>query len=74
MIKTFTPNDVVRYAYYETLEDENEIIEHILLTDPEMQTLYQDALMLQHQMPRVLMHPPDRVTNRILEFAQHFSR
>jgi hypothetical protein len=73
MIKTFTPNDVIRYAYHETLEDENETIEQILLTDPEMQTLYQDALMLQHQMPRVLMHPPDRVTDRIMAYSRYFS-
>jgi hypothetical protein len=74
MIKTFTPNDVIRYAYQETPEEDNETIEQILLTDPEMQSLYQDALTLQRQMPRILRQPSGSVTNRILEYSRQFSR
>jgi len=72
MIKTFTPNDVIRYAYHETPEDENETIEQILLTDPEMQTLYDDALMLRHQVPLAVLHPSDRVTDRIMAYSRYF--
>jgi hypothetical protein len=74
MIKTFTPNDVIRYAYQETPEEDNETIEQILLTDPEMQSLYQEALTLQRQMPRILLQPSGSVTNRILEYSRQFSR
>jgi hypothetical protein len=72
MIKTFTPNDVIRYAYQETPEDENQMIEQVLLTDPEMQALYEDVLMLRRQMPLTMLHPPDPVTIRIMEYSQHF--
>lgn len=73
MIKTFTPNDVIRYAYQETPEEDNETIEQILLTDSEMQSLYQDTLTLQRQMPRILLQPSSSVTNRILEYSRQFS-
>jgi hypothetical protein len=72
MIKTFTPNDVIRYAYQETPEEENQVIEQALLTDPEMQALYEDVLMLRRQMPLTMLHPSDPVTFRIMEYSQHF--
>lgn len=73
MIKTFTPNDVLRYAYQETPEEENELIEQMLLTDPAMQAFYQEILDLQHQINQVHLEPSDSVTNRILDFSRNFS-
>jgi hypothetical protein len=48
------------------------VIEQALLTDPEMQALYEDVLMLRRQMPLTMLHPSDPVTFRIMEYSQHF--
>jgi hypothetical protein len=72
MIKTFTPNDVLRYAYQETPQEENELIEQMLLTDPAMQAFYQEVVDLQNYINRVRIEPSGAVTSRILEFSRNF--
>lgn len=74
MIKTFTHNDVIRYAYQETPEEDNTTIEQILLTDPEMQAFYQDVLVLRNQVNLIYMQPSEKVSNRILDYSAQFMK
>ena len=42
MIRTFTQDDVIRYVYHETSEEESQEIEKAMLCDAELQTMYKE--------------------------------
>ncbi len=71
MIKTFTPNDVIRYVYEETLEEENELIASLLLTDTELQEFYYELLAIKNDLNKVYFGPSESVTQQILEYARN---
>lgn len=69
MIKTFTPDDLLRYLYQDTTADESKEIEIALLTDERLQEeweqLQQDVQLLDSQ----LLQPSGAVTDRIMQWA-----
>ena len=72
MIKTFTPNDVIRYVYDETLEEENELIANLLLTDTEMQEFYYELLAVKNNLSKVFFGPSETTTQQILHYSRSF--
>lgn len=71
MIKTFTQNDVIRYVYEETLEEENELIANLLLTDTEMQDFYYELLAIKNDLNKIYFGPSESVTQHILDYSRN---
>ncbi|MBC7891104.1 MAG: hypothetical protein H7Y12_02725 [Sphingobacteriaceae bacterium] len=72
MTKTFTHDDVIRYAYAETTEEENAGMEEALMADSDLLDVYLDLVDLKIGLDRAELTPPDRVVNRILAFSQNY--
>jgi hypothetical protein len=72
MIKTFTPNDVIRYIYKETSEEESILIAYTLLTDTELRTFYEEMKGMKQEISKLMNEPSERTLGRILTF-QRFS-
>lgn len=72
MTKTFTLDDVLRYAYEETTEEENGLIEDALVADPALLEFYLDTIDLKAGLNRAEVSPSDRVVDNILAFSQKY--
>lgn len=72
MTKTFTLDDVLRYAYEETTEEENSLMEHALLADSILLEYYLDTIDLKAGLDRALLTPSDRVVGNILAFSRNY--
>jgi hypothetical protein len=74
MTQTFTStqDDVVRYLYNETTAFENASIEEALLYDKEMLDFYLDLTDLKLGLDQVLISPPDRAIERILDYSRNY--
>jgi hypothetical protein len=70
MTKTFTLDDVLRYAYEETTEEQNGLIEDALMADPTLLEFYLDTIDLKAGLNRAELTPPDRVVEAILTFSR----
>lgn len=73
MIQTFTPDDVIRYVYEETTEEENTLIEDALIGDRELLEFYLDALEIKSLMNKLERTPSNRVVSNILEYSQNYT-
>jgi hypothetical protein len=69
MIKTFTYDDVVRYLYAETTEQENALIVEALALDDDLMNFYLDSLDLQNEMNRIVKVPSEKSIHKILSYA-----
>jgi hypothetical protein len=69
MIQTFTHNDLIRYAYNETTDEENLLIEDALTQEPEMLTYYLNVLDLQVALSDAKLEPSDRAVQNILSYS-----
>jgi hypothetical protein len=72
MIQTFTNDDVIRYAYEETSEEENLLIEDALIAEPELMTFYLDVLEIKHLMNKIERQPSERSTQNILNYSKNY--
>jgi hypothetical protein len=70
MIKTFTQNDVIRYVYNETPEEESELIAYTLLTDSQLQAFYDEMLALKKDLNKIDIGPTERVIQNILAYSR----
>jgi len=73
MIKTSTPNDIIRYVYNETSLDENYFIEQSLIEDDSLQRIYQDLISLQAKLDKAILNPSDAVIKKILIYSKSFN-
>jgi hypothetical protein len=73
MIKTFTPDDLVRFLYNETSPRESEEIELALATDSNLQAEWQELADLTEDLDRLIVTPSEDVTQRILQAAHLFN-
>lgn len=73
MIQTFTPDDVIRYVYEETTDEENTLIEDALIGDQELLEFYLDALEIKSLMNKLEKTPSNRVVSNILEYSQNYT-
>ena len=66
MLQTFTQNDLIRYLYQETSEEENRLLERQLDIDDELLLRYQELSRTLNLLTESELCLPDRVTGRIL--------
>jgi hypothetical protein len=69
MIQTFTHNDLIRYAYNETTEEENQQIEEALIQEPDMLNYYLNVLDLKVGLSGAKMEPSKRSVQHILSYS-----
>ena len=72
MTKIFTQNDVLRYIYNETSEDENIEIEKALLIQVPLRDFYSDMIEVKLQLDKLEVVAPQRVVNKILEYSKSY--
>lgn len=72
MIKTFTYDDVVRFIYAETTEDENVQILKALTFDEDLMNFYLDSLEMYRQMNLIMKSPSDLSVEKILNFSYSY--
>ena len=70
MIKTFTYDDVIRYAYEETSTEENLFIEDAMMSDPELMTQFLDTLELRSLMDKIERQPRQSTLDGILNYSR----
>ena len=72
MIQTFTQNDIIRYVYNETTEDENILIQDALISDAEMLEFYLDMLDVQAGLDKSYQQPSERSIDNILAYSRNY--
>lgn len=72
MIQTFTQNDVIRYVYEETSEEENLLIQDALVHDTEMLEFYLDLVDLKIGLDASYREPSFRTVDNILAYSRNF--
>ncbi len=72
MIQTFTPDDVIRYVYEETTDNENTLIEEALMGDQELLEFYLDTIEIKSLMNKIERTPHQRVISNILAYSQGY--
>ena len=70
MTKTFTRNDLIRYIYNETTENEKKEIEQELLLNNKLFEEYKDLAEVSMELDRFEMSPSENVINKILNFSK----
>jgi hypothetical protein len=73
MTKTFTYDDVVRYLYAETTENENEQIVEALALDDNLMNFYLDSLEIQNQMNKITRTPSEKVISEVIRYSRQIS-
>lgn len=73
MTKTFTYDDVVRYLYAETTDNENEQIVEALALDDNLMNFYLDSLEIQNQMNKITRTPSEKVISDVFRYSKQFS-
>ncbi len=69
MTKTFTQDDVIRYVYEETSEEENLLIEEALMAEPELMGFFLDTLELRAMMDKIERAPRPSTLDSILAYS-----
>jgi hypothetical protein len=70
MTKTFTENDLLRYAYGETSKIENVEIENALLCDEELQENYNQLVTTLSELDKCMVQPRLSSVQGILEYSR----
>ena len=70
MTKICTQNDVLRYIYGETTEEENLTVQKALLLDQTLMDFYRGAIHIKCEVNTLEMVPSQRCMNAIMEYAQ----
>jgi hypothetical protein len=73
MIKTFTPDQLIRYIYNETSESERTEIENALLFDDELLDTYTEMASTIALLNGALVHPSASFTPRLLDISKSLS-
>jgi hypothetical protein len=74
MIQTFTntQDDVIRYLYNETSNQENSLIEESLLQDGNLLDFYLDCADIKTGLDKIQLSPSDRAIDKILSFSRNY--
>lgn len=70
MTPIFTPNDLVRYLYQETDDEESLAIEKALLYNDELLDVYQQTLAMIEKLDRVITPPGESCIQNILNYSK----
>lgn len=69
MIKSFTPNDLVRYIYREMPEVEQELLMQALQSDDALMQEYVEMLSTIEQLDQVRLQPSEKIVKAIKMMA-----
>jgi hypothetical protein len=69
MIKSFTPNDLVRYIYQEMPEVEQELLMQALHSDEALMQEYVEMLSTVEFLEQVKLQPSEKIVNAIKKMA-----
>ncbi|HWA32576.1 MAG TPA: hypothetical protein VG737_00530 [Cyclobacteriaceae bacterium] len=69
MTKTFTQNDLIRFIYQETTEEEAREIERALSFDRDLQLMYREMLLTKKTMDEAQLEPSTAAVENILKYA-----
>jgi uncharacterized protein with von Willebrand factor type A (vWA) domain len=69
MIKSFTPNDLVRYIYQEMPDVEQELLMQALHIEQSLMQEYVEMLSTIEQLNQVRLQPSEKVVNAIKKMA-----
>jgi len=69
MIKSFTPNDLVRYIYQEMPEVEQELLMQALHNDDALMQEYVEMLSTVEFLEQVKLQPSEKIVNAIKKMA-----
>jgi ABC-type dipeptide/oligopeptide/nickel transport system permease component len=69
MIKSFTPNDLVRYIYQEMPEVEQELLMQALHSEQSLMQEYVEMLSTIEQLDQVCLQPSEKVVSAIKSMA-----
>lgn len=69
MIKSFTPNDLVRYIYQEMPEVEQELLMQALQSNDALMQEYVEMLSTIEQLDQVRLQPSEKIVKAIKEMA-----
>ncbi|NMM47074.1 hypothetical protein [Marinigracilibium pacificum] len=72
MIKTFTPDDVIKYVYKECNQEEQKDIEEAMLSDEKLKETYQYIINLKDDLDKAEMSPSNKTINNILEYSKNY--
>jgi hypothetical protein len=70
MIKTFTQDDLIRFLYHETTEEETREINKALLSDFELRQAYRDLCETKSALDRAQLEPSEETVMKILAAAR----
>jgi hypothetical protein len=70
MTKTFTQNDLIRFIYQETTEEEAQEINRVLAFDRELQLHYRELLLTKDSMDKARLEPSASTVANILRYAR----
>lgn len=70
MTKTFTQNDLIRYIYQETNEQEKKDIEEALLFDNGLFEAYREIAEVTEELNRIDLCPSEGVIKRIINHSK----
>lgn len=70
MIKTFTQNDLIRFLYHETTEEENGEIKRALQYDPELTLQFEQLQSVTKNLEDVMMEPAVGSIQKILNYSK----
>jgi len=69
MTKNITQDNLIRYIYQETSQEESSLIEEALATDYELKELYESLLESKSELDKVRISPPQDVVDKIMEYS-----
>ena len=70
MTKTFTQNDLIRFIYQETTEEEAQEISRALNFDQELQLLFRQLVISRSALDEAALEPSSASINNILDYAR----
>jgi len=70
MTQTFTENDLIRFIYKETDEQESKLITEALWEDSRLRAEYGELCLLQQTLDGVMQSPRQASIDRIMDFSK----
>ena len=74
MIKLFTQNDLIKFLYHETSEEETKEINNALMCDPQLQAMYTELKSVVTEMDRDQREPSSSSILNILAYSKSFEQ
>ncbi len=70
MTKTFTQDELIRYIYHETSDQENKEIENALICDDVILEMYKKLKNTIEQLDKIEQSPSGKVIDKILNYSK----